>query len=78
MSAANKILCNLSDYALELLPDLQQQLGCSSRSELIELLILSQVHTTTDAWSLVAQRPSRGRRWPVVVPDDFQLPPEAD
>lgn len=76
MSDANKIQITVSDYCLALLMQLQEQLGCDNRSELIEWLVLSQVHTAADARSLLSQRPKRGRRWPVVLPEDAVLPPE--
>ena len=76
MPEANTIQITVSDYCLALLEDLQPQLGCTSRSELIEWLVLCQVHSAADARALLSQRSKRGRRWPVVLPDDAELPPE--
>ena len=76
MSEANTIQITVSDYCLAMLEQLQPQLGCSSRSELIEWLVLSQIHSAADARALLGQRSKRGRRWPVVLPDDAVLPPE--
>lgn len=77
MQTANTIQITLSDYCLQLLADLQRDLGCSSRSELIEWLTLCQRHSLTDARAILASRSRRGRRGAIVVlPDDAVLPPE--
>ena len=76
MSDLNELKIYLTDYTAALSVQLQADLSCASRSELIELLVLSQVHSPRDARALIAQRSKRGRRWPVVVPDNFVLPPE--
>lgn len=76
MAEANTIQVSLSDYSVALLAKLQTDLDCDSRSELIEWLVLSQVHSAGDARALLQQRPKRGRRWPVVLPDDAILPSE--
>ena len=76
MSDANPIQVTVSDYCLALLNELQRDTGCNSRSELIEWLVLCQRHSMVDARALLNQRPKRGRRWPIVLPDDAVLPPE--
>ena len=76
MNNANPVKVTVSDYCLALLNDLQANLECDSRSELVELLVLSQRHSPTDAWALLRQRSPRGRRWPIVLPDSAFLPPE--
>ena len=76
MIRANRRSLYLSDHALALGEQLQSELGCASISEMIEWLILCQKHTVVDARSLLNQRSKRGRRWPVVQPDDAVLPPE--
>lgn len=75
-----RLVAHLSDYADALIPRLQEEFGCESRSELIELLILSQAHSAKDARALLMCRTPRGRPWPavVVLPDDAVLPPEGD
>lgn len=76
MTVSNRQTVHLSDYAVALANQLRVELGCDSTSELIEWLILCQRHSLIDARALLNQRSKRGRRWPVVVPDDFMLPPE--
>jgi hypothetical protein len=76
MNNANPVKVTVSGYCLILLDELQQELGCESRSELVELLVLSQRHSPRDARALLRQRSQRGRRWPIVLPDSFVLPPE--
>ncbi len=76
MSDLNELKIYLTDYAAALSEKLKTDLDCASRSELVELLVLSQVHSPRDARAILAQRSKRGRRWPVVVPDNFVLPPE--
>jgi hypothetical protein len=80
MNDRNDLKVYVSDYCMLLLDQLEAELGCASRSELVELLVLSQVHAPRDAWALVRKRSPRGRRWPVVLPvvlpDDAVLPPE--
>ncbi len=56
--------------------ELQSDLGCDSRSQLIELLVISQRHAGRDVWAILNQRSPRGRRWPLVLADDAVLPPE--
>jgi len=76
MNDANAVQITVSDYCLVLLEELQVEIGCSSRSELIEWLVLCQRHSMVDARALLNQRSRRGRRWPIVLPDDAVLPPE--
>ena len=64
MSKTNEIKISVSDYALSLLDGLQAELGCATRSQLVELLVVSQKHTAKEAWALVDARPKPGRRWP--------------
>ena len=78
MPEANTIQISVSDYCMILMRDLIVRLDCDSRSELVEWLVLSQVHSAADARALLGQRSKRGRRWPVVLPDDAVLPPEGD
>jgi|GEM_PF-2311355 len=75
MIRANRRTIYLSDYALALGEQLQDDLGCTSISEMSEWLILCQKHSVVDARALLSQRSKRGRRWPVVKPDDSVLPP---
>jgi hypothetical protein len=67
MSKTNEIKISVSDYALTMLDSLQTELECSTRSQLVELLILSQKHGPREAWALLDQRPKRGRRWPAAT-----------
>ncbi len=64
MSEANPIKIHVSDYCLNLLDELQTELECESRSQLVEFLVLSQRHSAKEAKRLVGERPKRGRRWP--------------
>lgn len=76
MADNNEVKVHLSDYCVALLDILQAETGCATRSELVEWLVLCQRHSARDARALLSQRPRRGRRWPVVLPDDAVLPPE--
>ena len=76
MSEANTINLTVSDYCLDLLKILKTEQGCKNRSETIEWLVLCKFHNVADARALLGQRSKRGRRWPVVIPDDAVLPPE--
>lgn len=68
---------HLSDLAQAIADELQLSLGCDSRSELIEWLILCQRFSAPEARVLLANRRKRGERGiVVVVPDDYELPPE--
>ena len=49
MSDLNELKIYLTDYAVTLSEQLQTDLSCASRSELVELLVLSQVHSPRDA-----------------------------
>lgn len=71
------ITITLTDFGLSVLDDVQQQLGCASRSETIEWLALCQKFSAEEARALLANRRQRGERTAVtVLPDDAELPPE--
>lgn len=71
------ITITLSEFGLAVLDDVQQQLGCASRSETIEWLALCQRYSTAEARALLKNRRQRGERTAItVLPDDAELPPE--
>lgn len=71
------ITITLSEFGLSVLDDVQQQLGCASRSETIEWLALCQQFSAAEARELLKNRRQRGERTAItVLPDDAELPPE--
>lgn len=76
-SRSQDITVSLSDLGLQLAAELQEELGCSTRSELLEWLLLCQRFQSGEARALLANRRKRGERGAVVViADDRDLPPE--
>lgn len=71
------IAITISEFGLAVLDDVQEQLGCRSRSETIEWLALCQQYSAAEARALLGNRRQRGERTAVtVLPDDAVLPPE--
>lgn len=67
----------LTELAWSIAKDRARQDGCSSVSEWLEWIVLSQQFPASEAASLLKLRRQRGGQGGVVVvPDDFELPPE--
>lgn len=76
-SPVNKRLIGLTDLAYQIAVDGAETDGCSSASEWIEWVILSQRFPRDEAAALLKLRRQRGGRGAVVVlPDNAVLPPE--
>lgn len=73
-SLRHSLPVHLSAYGRQLLEQLQTELECSSLSETVELLILSQKFPPAEARALLQNRRQRGERVAVVaLPDDAGL-----
>ena len=67
----------LTDLAWSIARERSRQDGCSSVSEWLEWIVLSQQLSASEAAALLKMRRQRGRRGGVIVmPDDFELLPE--
>jgi hypothetical protein len=76
-SPVNKTKIGMTDLAWTIVAEESKRSGCSSDSEYLEWLVLSQRFSADEAASLLRLRRQRGGRGGVhVVPDDFVLPPE--
>lgn len=76
-SLRHSLPIHLSQFGRHLLNELQTDLECSSLSETVELLILSQKFSAPEARALLKNRRQRGERVSIVaLPDDAVLPPE--
>jgi len=73
----NKSRVGMTDLAWKIAQEEAEKSGCSSVSEWLEWVTLSQRFSAADAASLLKLRRQRGGRGGViVVPDDYELPPE--
>ena len=76
-SAVRKSPVGLTELAWKIVEEETAATGCTSGSEYVEWLILSQRFPAAEAASLLSLRRRRGGRGGVhVVPDDVELPPE--
>ena len=72
-----KSMIGLTDLAWSIAKDRATQDGCSSVSEWLEWVVLSQQFSAPEAASLLKLRRQRGGQGVViVVPDHVELPPE--
>jgi len=77
LSPVNKSRIGMTDLAWQIVADESEKSGCSSASEYLEWIVLSQRFSAPEAAALLRQRRQRGGRGGVhVVPDEVELPPE--
>lgn len=73
----NKSRVGMTDLAWSIVEEESAKTGCSSASEYLEWLVLSQRFAQDEAEALLRLRRQRGGRGGVhVLPDDAELPPE--
>jgi hypothetical protein len=73
----NKSRVGMTDLAWKIAEEESEKSGCSSVSEWLEWIVLSQQFSAPEAASLLKLRRQRGGRGGVVVlPPDAVLPPE--